>query len=521
MRERVGRWLGPLVCAAVLLLPSPSGMSGDAWRMAAVALWMAIWWMTEAVPIPVTSLLPLPLFPALGILPTLETAAHYGNQLVFLFFGGFVLALALERWGLHRRIALLVIAAVGGSPRRIILGFMLGCAVLSMWMSNSAATLVMFPIGVAVVHQVARGARLGEQSGEEVEQRITREFGAVLMLALAYSASIGGVGTLIGTPPNLVFAGAVREIFPAAPEIGFLRWMLVGLPLAAVFLLFAWWFLSFRVPKFDLGLIQSAGAERGRVRGELTALGPMTGAERWVATVFCLTALGWVFRAPVTLGEWHLPGWSALLPRPAFLHDATVAMGAAVLLLALPAVRRSASDGGGFRSAISWDRVQSRTPWGILLLFGGGLALAGGFQGTGLAQWIGDRLGGLASVPPIVLVALTCLTVTFLTELTSNTATATMLMPVLAATAVGAGFHPYLLMLPAALSGSCAFMLPVATPPNAIVFGSGWVDIPRMARVGLWMNLVGVILVTLTVYLVARPVFGIVAGVIPAWATSR
>jgi sodium-dependent dicarboxylate transporter 2/3/5 len=511
----LGRTLGPTLFVILCLLPSPEGMSPEAKRMAAVAAWMAAWWLTEAVPIAVTALLPLVLFPMAGILPSARTAANYGNHLVFVFFGGFALALAMERWGLHRRVALHVLCWLGGGPRRILLGFMVGAALLSMWMSNTAATLVMLPIGMAVVRQISRGVRFGEQQGEQVEQKVRRGFGAVLMLGLAYGASIGGLATLIGTPPNLVFAGAVEQLFPQAPKIGFFQWMKLGVPLVLVMLPLTWYYLAYWAAPIDLRRIRLATGNRAGVRAELAGLGPWSREELWVAAVFVLAVLGWAFRSEVMLGDWKIPGWEGWFPRPEHLHDATVAVAAALLLLAVP-IRRREGDEPPF--ALSWQRMEKGVPWGILLLFGGGFALAGGFQASGLASWIGEGLTGLSGLSPWLLVALTCLLVTFLTELTSNTATATMLMPILAATAHGAGVHPFLLMLPATLAASFAFMLPVATPPNAIVFGSGWVDIGYMARVGLWMNLIGVVVITLLIFLLAGSVFGIESWTPPAWS---
>jgi solute carrier family 13 (sodium-dependent dicarboxylate transporter), member 2/3/5 len=517
-RETLGRWLGPAVFLFFLILPGPATMPQAAWNTAGIALWMAIWWITEAVPIAVTALLPLALFPSLGILSSADTASNYGNHLIFLFFGGFVLALALEEQGLHRRFALQVVHWIGGSPRRILLGFMLVAAVLSMWMSNTAATVLMLPIGMAVVRSAAQGARIGDQSGPEVESKVVRSYGPLLMVGLAYAASIGGMGTLIGTAPNLVFAGTVDSLFPGAPEIGFLQWMMLGVPLVLILLPISWWYLAWRASPVDLDTLWLGISDRERVRRERAALGSWSGSQRWVASIFLLAALAWVFRSPLELGRVRVPGWSEILPVPSYLHDSTVAMVAALLLLSIP-VRRGSREGVAEpRFAVSWGQVQKGVPWGILILFGGGFALAAGFQGSGLAPWLGERLQGLSGVPPILLVALIALTVTFLTEVTSNTATTTMLMPVLAATAHGAGVHPFLLMLPATLSASCAFMLPVATPPNAIVFGSGWVRVSFLARVGLRMNLIGVVVITLVVYFLAGPVFGITSAGMPAWA---
>jgi len=510
LRPVIGLYLGPLLFIIFLFLPVPGELKPSAMRMAAVAALMAVWWITEAIPIPATALLPLPLFPLLGILSASETPLSYADRMIYLFFGGFLIAIAMQKVGLHRRIALHIIRAIGGSLSRLVLGFMVASAFLSLWISNTATTMMMLPIGMAVVLQLA------ETGGADMERgKVFREnFGLVLMLAIAYSASIGGVGTLVGTPPNIVMAGFVKKLYPEAPEINFLQWMLLGLPFVVIFIPILWQILIRRgspiplrrLPTFD----QQIGAEY--IGTQLRGLGRMHRGEKAVLTVFCLTALGWILRRPINLGfctTWGLSDWFPLI------DDSTVAMVMGCLLFLLPGEK-----GAGRRFLMDWKSAREGMPWGILILFGGGFALARGMEVTGLALWLGERLEWLQNVPVWLMILCTCLMLTFLTEITSNTATTTMLIPVLAAAAVAMGTHPFLLMIPATISASCAFMLPVATPPNAIVFGSGWVRIPQMARIGLWLNLIGAVLVTLLVYTLGLVVFNIDPGVIPDWAAS-
>jgi len=501
---------GPLLFLAASFLPWAPGMEPAARRTAGVAAWMAVWWITEAVPIPVTALLPLALFPALGILSSPDTAAHYGNHLVFLFLGGFLLALALEEWNLHRRIALRVVTAIGGGPRRLVFGFMAATAALSLGISNTATVLLMLPIAVAVVHRLSEHAEL---DGAPAPERAASSLGVVLMLSIAYAASIGGLGTLIGTPTNIVFAGVVRRLFPHAPEVGFVSWMVFAIPLVLVFLPAAWFVVQAVAPAVPLRRFRFPDA-LNHLREERRRLGPPSGGERIVAWAFAATAALWITRAPVQLGSVRLPGWSTLFPRPEFIHDAPVVMATCLPLFMIVA----ADAAGNRRPILTWAAVERKAPWGILLLFGGGFALAAGFESSGLARWIGERLAGLGALPLPVLVFVLCLGVSFLTEVTSNTATATLLLPILAAAATGMGVHPFLLMIPATLSASCAFMLPVATPPNAIVFGSPWVTIPRMARTGLLLNLIGAVLITLFALGPMRVVFDMNRNGEPDWA---
>lgn len=499
--KAVGLPLGILLFALLMILPPPEGMSPQAMRMAAVAALMAVWWITEAVPFAAAALIPLAAFPLLDILPSRPTAACYGDKNIYLLLGGFIIAIAMQRWNLHRRIALFVLCRLGRTPNRLVLGFMIATAFLSMWISNTATTLMMLPIALAVA---------GGLTGNGDENKVNNRLGTCLMLAIAYSASIGGLGTLIGTPPNLVLAGALKTIYPEAPEIGFVRWMGVGLPLVIVFIPVVWLLLT-RVlhppgesgEKCDPEVLQ-------RQRREL---GPIGRGEGLTLAVFTATSLLWIFRSPIDIGPVYVPGWSELFPNPSAIDDATVAIFMAILLFVLPVDLKK----GIF--VMRW-RWAANIPWGVLILFGGGFALSAGFQASGLDGWIGGRLGVLRGVPVVLLVAAICLLITFLTEISSNTAVSNLMMPVLAATAVSIGVSPLLLMVPAAFSASCAFMLPVATPPNAIVFGSRLVRIPQMARAGLLLNLIGVVLITALVYSIAIPLFGIVLGEVPAWALT-
>jgi sodium-dependent dicarboxylate transporter 2/3/5 len=436
---------------------------------------MAVWWMSEAVPIPVTALLPLVLFPALGILSMPDAAQPYAHELIFLFMGGFFLATAMEASGLHRRVALAIVAGVGTGPERLVLGFMLATAALSMWISNTATTAMMLPIAVAVAHLLdVRGP--GSEGRETAAP--AGELPVCLMLGIAWAASIGGVATLIGTPPNAVLAGAADELL--GRPIGFGEWMTVGLPLTVVMLPLAW-LLLVRVLHRPGHLPAGAGALLARERD---GLGPRDRHETVVAIVFALAAAGWILREPRTLGGVTVPGLATWIPG---VRDSTVAMAAALLLFLVPVSRR--------RPALTWPEART-IPWGVLILFGGGLSLARGMERSGLAAAIGTTVSGLGDVPPWVLMGFVAVVFIFLTELTSNTATATMAMPILAGAATGLQQPALPLMATAAMAASMAFMLPVATPPNAMVFGSGLLTIPQMAGAGFWLNLLAVALVT-------------------------
>lgn len=503
-RARVALWLGLVLGGVVLTVPAPADLPPAAQRLAAVTLLVACWWIGEALPIAATSLVPLVLLPLLAIQPAPAVAAQYGDPVVFLFLGAFLIALAMERWGLHRRIALLLVRALGTSPSRLILGFLVATAALSMWMNNTAATLMMLPVGVSVVEHLATQARLDGHGGADVRRAAERSLGAALVLGIAYGASLGGMGTLVGTAPNLVLVGAVRELVPGGPEIGFLPWMGLGLPVAAVLVVLCYPILLRLAPETPLARFAFAAGSRATIEAERERLGAMSQGERRVLAAFVSAALLWIFRAPLDLGSLHVPGWSELLPQPRFVGDATVALGVGLSLFLFSA-RGAAARPGGRTPLLDWKTVQERVPWGVLLLMGGGFAIAGAFEATGLARWLAGRLTALASLPlPGVIGSVSVLT-TLLSEVASNTATATLLMPVLAATAAAIGVPPLVLMVPATLAASCGFALPVATPPNAIAYATGWISLPRMAAAGLALDLVGVLVITgLSLLLVPR-----------------
>lgn len=456
---------------------------------------MACFWVSLCLPIPVTSLLPVVLFPLLGIAGSGTTVKYYANNDIYLFMGGFIIALAIEKWNLHRRIALLITSFLGTSPSRLVLGFMCGTSFMSMWISNTATTMMMLPIGLAVLSETDL---LGRGRGG---------LGVALMLGIAYGASIGGIATPIGTPPNIVFLGQYEKGFPAAPEISFFKWMKVFLPLTVILLPLTW-FIVTRMASVGKGKSKIGGEI---VRNELRKLGPMDSAEIRVLVVFVATALLWVFRADINIGIFNIPGWSNLLPYPDLIHDATVAVFMAILLFAIPAGKKYPG-----KFLMDWPTAR-KLPWGILLLFGGGFAIAGGFTLSGLDKEIGTALKPLLVFHPLIIVFIVCLLLTFLTELTSNTATTAALLPILRGTALALGLNPLLLMVPATISASMAFMLPVATPPNAIVFSSGRIRMSQMATIGLVLNLtIAVIIATVTYYFVL-PVWGYGAAM-PGWA---
>jgi sodium-dependent dicarboxylate transporter 2/3/5 len=448
-------------------------MPAAANRVAAIAILMAVLWISEALPIPVTALLPVVAFPLFGVMPVESATANYANHLVFLFLGGFWIAAAVERCNLHRRIALQVLRLIGSRQDRIVLGFMLATAFLSMWLSNTATTMMMLPIAMAV------STRLGTDS--------QTPFGRSLMLGIAYSASIGGVATLIGTPPNAVLAGVVEKTL--GRTIGFGQWMLFGLPLASVMLAICWWYLT-RVTARLAGLEGAHGAQM--VDDEIAALGPMRPAERRVLVIFGSVALLWVFKGLVPFDYVKTIG------------DSTIAMAGALTLFV---VRCGDADR---QALLDWSSA-AKIPWDVLILFGGGFALAQGFQQSGLTEWIGLQLDLLEQVHWWLLVIAVALITIFLTEVTSNTATASMLLPIVAGLAAAAGHDALPPMVATALAASFAFMLPVATPPNAIVFASRQVTIPQMARAGIWMNLTGIVLIALFVGLVLPRVWAIAA----------
>jgi sodium-dependent dicarboxylate transporter 2/3/5 len=466
---------------------------------------MGGWWIGESVPLGVTALVPLVAFPLLGIMPSKQVAPHYANHFVFLLLGGFFIALAMQRWNLHTRIALGIIRFVGSSARRLVLGFMLASGFLSMWISNSATAMMMMPIGLGLILKIEQ-----MQAGEP--DPAVRNFGVCLMLGIAYAANVGGVGTLVGTFPNVVFAGMFKEFFPGGPEIGFVEWLKVGLPFVVVFIPLMWALMVLVILPIKGQIVDNADA---LIRDETRKLGRMSRGEAMVLAVFVTTALLWITRGDVQIGDVTIRGWASRwtgllgLDMP-FVHDATVAMAMGILCFVLPVDRRKGV------TLLDWEQAK-QAPWGILLLFGGGFAIAAGFAESGLTQWVGERLNVLRDVPLPVMVAVIALVMTFLTEVTSNTATTTMMLPILAATAGVLGVNPLLLMLPATIAASCAFMLPIGTPPNAIVFASDRVSLIQMGKTGFWINLIAVAVITALVYFWVVPILGISASEAPAW----
>ena len=505
-RRNIGLAVGLIGFAALLLMPQPGGMEPVAQRTAAVAFLMAAWWISEAAHIAVTALLPLVLFPALDILSSRAVSAHYANHIIFLFLGGFIIAIAMEKWNLHRRIALATIARVGSEPHSLLLGFMVAAAFLSMWISNTATTMMMLPIAMAVVNQLAGMAEITGVDTQQEAESLTREnFGLVLLLGIAYAASVGGIGTIVGSPTTVAFLGFASEHFPDQPPIGFVPWSVVCIPIVVVFLPLTWVYLCRFGAELPLSAIKFRGSQ-SVIRDELKKLGRITPAERLVLMVSAATALLWITRSPLDLEWFTVPGWSGLLLDSSDVHDSTVAVGMAVLLFLLPADLLGRGSADGF--AMDWKTAAERMPWGIVFLIGGGFALAAGISGSGLAAWIGSQLGALKGTPVWLLVLVTCLLSTALTEATSNVATVLMFSPIVAAMAAEVGVHPYLLLIPVAVMASFAFTLPVATPPNAIVFSSGWITIPKMFRAGIALDLLGLVVVPAMVYLLGARIFG-------------
>jgi len=477
----LGRLIGPAFFLLLWLLPTGS-LAGNAKTVAAVIAWMAAWWVTEAAPLAVTALLPLVLFPLLGVRAVREVAPSYGNDMVFLFFGGFVLALAVERSGLHRRLAVAILIALGTSARRLVWAFLLVTAALSMWLSNTATTLMMLPIASGVVDRTTA-------NGNAAAAAATRIF-----LAIAYGASIGGLATLIGTPTNVVLAGMAPSLVEGLPPLTFGGWMLFGMPLVAALLPIAGLLLGRGLPRVDDPTIAVA------LRRERATLGSVTAGERRAAILFVLTALAWITRSKLELGSFTLPGWSLLLADPSLVGDAVPAVTAAIAAAIIPA------GDGARRPLVTWAEIQQGVPWGVLLLFGGGFAIADGVHAAGLDTWLAAQLHGLAALPLAAMILAICLVAMAATELTSNAATAALLMPIMAAIATSLGKPPYLLMVAATVSCSCAFMLPVATPPNAIVIGSGHVTARDLLFEGVRLNLLSAVLITLLVLTLGRAV---------------
>jgi len=471
----IGLFLGPLIAGLMIFAGPPENLSQPGWMTASVGILMAVWWATEAVPIAVTALLPIVVFPLLGIATIQDTTAPYANKVIYLFLGGFIVAFAMQRWNLHRRMALTVLQHVGGNGRSLVGGFMLASAIISMWVMNTSTTMMLLPIAVsiiAVIHKTVDG----------LDDKAKDNFQYSLLLGIAYGATIGGMATLVGTAPNAMFAAFMQETY--GTEIDFSRWMLVGLPLSAMMLPLAWLILTRFAFKVDFKTSDEGKAALRQLKEEL---GAITVPEKRVATVFVLMAATWVLRPLLVT----LPGLSAL-------DDSGIAMAGGIALFLIPSGEKSDP------LLLRWTYAE-RLPWSVLILFGGGLTLASAVTRTGLAEWLGGSLQTIGALPLFALVIVAATMIIFLTELTSNIATTATFLPVVGAIAIESGYDPIVLAVPVTLAASCAFMLPVATPPNAIVFGSGMLTIPKMVRAGMMLNIVGIFLVSIVaLYLAPR-----------------
>ncbi|MFG6147571.1 SLC13 family permease [Halobacillus sp. B23F22_1] len=478
--QRTGLVVGPLLYLLITLLLQPEGMSREAVQMLGLIGWIATWWVTEAVPIPITSLLPLLLFPITGVMETGDVSSSYGDPLIFLFAGSFMIALTMEKWNLHKRMALAIIAFIGSSPTMLILGFMVATGFLSMWISNTASTMMMVPISLAVTKHVADSL---EKSGEVDTSPGNFPFGTAIMLGTAYAATIGGFGTLIGAPANTILAATVNNLYGI--DISFARWMLFGVPMVMLLIPIVWLYLVKIAYPMNVKHIPGG---RTIVKKELKNLGRMNYEEKVVLAVFSMTALAWMTRSVFL--ENFIPG----------IDDTIIALFGAFVLFLIPSKNKEGS-------ILDWNTVL-KLPWGILWLFGGGLALASGIISSGLDEWIGNQLVNFTNVPFFLMVGLIIAVITLLTEFTSNTATSTMVYPIVAAGAAALGTDPIILMVAACMGATFAFMFPVAAPPNAIVFATGYIKMSKMAKTGIWLNLCSIVFSVVIVYFFVPLIFG-------------
>ncbi len=483
-RANIGLISGIALFAVLILLPTPDGMPIAAKYVAAIAVLMAVFWMTEAIPIPATAMLPIFLYPLFGVMPGTQVTLSYANHLIYLYMGGFLIAVTMEKWNLHKRIALQTIRLIGITPDRIVLGFMIATGFLSMWISNTAASMMMVTIAMAVVSQIIREIQANDSIS--VDTSIGQfNFAAALMLGIAYSASVGGVATLVGTPTNAVFAGIVESTFGIT--ISLVDWMKIGFPLAVV-MMFITWFLLVKVI-YPSEIKHLPGGKEAIYR-EIELLGKMTKEEKMVLTVFLGVASLWLLRGFIKIDALSM------------VADSTIAVGGAVLLFIIPSNLKKRE------FLLDWDTAV-KIPWDILLLFGGGFALATGFSETGLTNYMATRLTILNGTSIFLMIPVIAAVIIFLTELTSNTATNSIMLPIMAALAGAMSVHPFGLMITTTIAASFAFMLPVATPPNAIVFGSRFINIDQMIKAGIWLNIIGIVLISIVVLFLLPAVWNI------------
>lgn len=493
----IGLFLGPTLAILVLFFDLDPNKPEVSYTLS-VAVLMATWWITEAIPIAITSLLPVALFPFFGIMNGKAVSSTYFNHVIFLFIGGFLVAIAMQKWNLHKRIALRLLMLFGNKPAPILFGFMLSTAFLSMWMSNTATAMMMVPIVLSVI------------SGLNLKAPKARKFQIALLLGVAYSASIGGIATLVGTPPNLSFTRIFSIIFPQAPEISFINWFIFALPLSIIlFAIIFFWLLYLYHPGKEWPT-----SSKNLFHREYEKLGKIGFEEKVVLVVFLSMALLWITHHGINIGQFEIKGWSSLFSNPSYINDGTIAIFLSIILFMIPSKNTTSA-----KRILDGEAI-SKLPWHIVLLFGGGFALASGFTESGLSIWFGEQLKWVSSYSPIIVVFVIALLMSFLTELTSNTATTEMLLPILAGLAVSIQINPLLFMLPATLAASLAFMLPVATPPNAIVFGTNQLKIKDMMRTGFLLNIIAVIILSLWVYYFGSYIFGIDISVFPDWAKS-
>ncbi|MBP1840985.1 SLC13 family permease [Formosa algae] len=489
---------GLLVFFCIIFFVDLQPGSPEVTYTAAIAFLMAFWWVTEALPIGITSFLPIILFPVLGILDGKDISDAYINYVIFLFIGGFVMALAMEKWSLHKRIALKILSVVGGSPFRIMLGFMLASSFLSMWMSNTATAMMMLPIAFSVT------TALEEVYGEG---KIS-SFAAGLLLSIAHACSIGGIATLVGTPPNLSFLRIFEIIYPGAPEISFGQWIMFAFPITLMIFMFSLFllYLTYR-PKGNIEALEASF-----FKDKYKALGDVTPEQKRVFVLFVCLALLWVFRSNLNLGFLTIPGWSTLFKNPKFLNDGTVAIFVAMLLFIVPSSKKK-------EALVDW-KIMVKLPWHIVFLFGGGFALAKGFMDSGLSSYVGGLLGATKGMSAMNLVGTLTALMSVLTEFTSNTATTEMLLPIVSSLATEIEVNPLLIMIPVTLAASMAFMLPIATPPNAIVFGTGKLKMIQMIKTGIIIDIFATIVIVLMTLFWGTVVFDIDPSVFPDWAVS-